>query len=286
LENGLERDRPSRFAVLETNARAWNRLAREGAALASPAPDEAFDDPRRWIGGGGPSGRSWLPARLDGLKVLCLAAGGGRHGPVYAAAGAAVTVVDLSSAMLELDRAVAAERRLSLVTLQSSMDDLAGLASGAFDIVIHPVSTCYLPDVEPVFREVARVTRTGGLYLSQHKSPSSLQATLRPGVSGRYEIVSPAQPAGPLGEAPPSPLRESGTLEFVHTLSAIVGGICRAGFVVEDCFEPEHARPDSEPGSFPHRCGFLPPYLRLLARRGTAALSAKPRLIAAADCYI
>ena len=61
--------------------------------------------------------------------------------------------------------------------------------------------------------------------------------------------------------------REHGTVEFLHSLSDILGGICRAGFVVEDVFEPEHARPGAEPGSFADRAAFLPPYLRVLARR-------------------
>jgi 2-polyprenyl-3-methyl-5-hydroxy-6-metoxy-1,4-benzoquinol methylase len=50
--------------------------------------------------------------------VLCLAAGGGKHGPLYAAAGARVTVLDLSPAMLELDRQVARERGIGLELVQ------------------------------------------------------------------------------------------------------------------------------------------------------------------------
>lgn len=275
MESGI----PLRSRILDANARAWNRLAREGSALATPAPDDAFDDPRRWLGGGGPRGQAWIPPRLDGLRVLCLAAGGGRHAPVYAAAGAEVTVVDLSAAMLELDRRVADERRLSIMTIQASMDDLSSLASAAFDLVIHPVSTCYLPEVEPVFREVGRVTRTGGLYVSQHKSPSSLQSTLKPGASGRYEIAHPSRPSGPLPAEAPCPLREAGTMEFVHTLTAIIGGMCRAGFTVEDCFEPDHERSAADPGSFAHRCGFLPPYLRVLARRRSDASASRELII-------
>ena len=42
--------------------------------------------------------------------MLCLAAGGGKQSALYAAAGAEVTVVDLSPEMLALDRQVAAER--------------------------------------------------------------------------------------------------------------------------------------------------------------------------------
>jgi SAM-dependent methyltransferase len=261
-------ERPSRESTLALNARAWDRLATEGADLARPAVDAAFADPRGWLGSGGAAARPWLPARLDGLEVLCLAAGGGKHGPLYAAAGGRVTVVDISPAMLELDRQVARERRLELAIVEGSMDDLSMLGVGRFDLVIHPVSTCYLPDVAPVFREVARVMRPGGRYLSQHKAPTSLQASLDPGANGCYQIVHPQWVDGPLPPALPSRLREAGTHEFIHSLTAILGGICRAGFSIEDVFEPEHAEAGAAFGSFAHRAGFLPPYIRILARRG------------------
>jgi len=259
--------RASRDAILAHNARAWDRLAEAEAALARPAADDAFSDPRAWLGGGGPDGRPWIPARLDGLEVLCLAAGGGKHGPLYAAAGARVTVVDVSPAMLELDRQVARERKLDLAIVQGSMDDLSMFAPGRFDLVIHPVSTCYLPEVSRVFREVARVTRAGGTYVSQHKSPASLQATLDLNAAGRYELLHPQAAGVPLPPEPPSRLREPGTQEFVHSLTAILGGICSAGFHIEDFFEPDHAKSGAAAGSFAHRAAFLPPYVRVLARR-------------------
>ena len=261
-----------RDAVLAHNARAWDRLASGGAALARPAADEAFADPRTWLGSGGPTGRSWLPDRLDGLEVLCLAAGGGKHGPLYAAAGARVTVVDLSSAMLDLDRQVARERRIDMEILQGSMDDLSMVAAARYDLVIHPVSTCYVPDVRRVFMEVARVTKPGGRYVSQHKSPMSLQASVEPGMTGRYEFLHPQAGGEPLPPQPPSRLREAGTQEFIHALTSLLGGICAAGFMIEDVCEPDHTQPPAVPGSFAHRAAFGPPYIRLLARR-TAVMS-------------
>lgn len=257
-----------REAAMAHNARAWDKLAGDGVALARPAADDAFDDPRGWLGGGGPDGsRPWLPASLAGLEVLCLAAGGGKHGPLYAAAGARVTVVDISAAMLELDRQVARERGIHLEIVQRSMDDLGGLGQGRFDVVIHPVSTCYLPDVAAVFAAVAKVTRPGGVYVSQHKSPASLQATLAANTAGRYEVLHALGTREPLPPEPPSRLREAGTQEFVHSLSDLLGGICRVGFVIEDVHEPDHAEPGAAVGSFAHRAAFLPPYLRILARR-------------------
>ena len=266
----MNRPAVSREAVLAHNARAWDALAVRGAALARPAVDEAFGDPRGWLGSGGATGsagRPWLPARLDGLHVLCLAAGGGKHGPLYAAAGAKVTVVDLSPVMLDLDRQVARERKLQLEILQGSIDDLSMLAHRSFDVVIHPVSTCYVPDVGRVFHEVARVTKPGGRYVSQHKSPASLQATIEPNAAGRYDLRVPVTHTDPLSPEPPSRLREPGTHEFIHSLAALFGGICAAGFVIEDVSEPDHTQPDAGVGTFAHRASFLPPYVRVLARR-------------------
>jgi SAM-dependent methyltransferase len=267
-------DERSREGVLSHNARAWDRLAAAHAALARPAADGAFADPRTWLGSGGPAGRSWLPQRLDGLEVLCLAAGGGKHGPLYAAAGANVTVVDLSSAMLALDREVARERRIDLEILQGSMDDLSMLMPARYDLVIHPVSTCYVPDVGRVFGEVARVTKPGGCYVSQHKSPTSLQASVEPGTTGRYELVHPYGGREPLPPAPPSRLRETGTQEFVHSLTALLGGLCVAGFTIEDVCEPDHTLSGAAVGSFAHRAAFVPPYLRILARRSAVLAGA------------
>lgn len=266
----MSRPAVSRETVLDHNARAWDALAARGAALARPAVDEAFGDARGWLGSGGAAGRPWLPPRLDGLRVLCLAAGGGKHGPLYAAAGAHVTVVDISPAMLELDRQVARERKLQIEILQGSIDDLSMLSHRAFDVVIHPVSTCYVPDVARVFHEVARVTKPSGIYVSQHKAPPSLQATIEPNAAGHYELCVPVTHPEPLPPAPPSRLREPGTHEFVHSLAALFGGICAAGFVIEDVCEPDHTQPGAGVGTFAHRAAFLPPYVRVLARRVVA----------------
>ena len=143
-------------AVREHNRRAWDAMVDQQKPLARPAKDDEFANPLQTVDGAG-----WLGGDIRNWRVLCLAAGGGRQGPLYAAAGAHVTVVDLSPKMLELDRQVAAERKLEIETVETSMDQLSMFADRTFDLVIHPVSTCYLPDVRSVYREVARVTRPG-----------------------------------------------------------------------------------------------------------------------------
>jgi SAM-dependent methyltransferase len=243
------------------NARAWDALARGNDGLTRPARDEDFADP---LGTVDPLG--WLGGDIRGQRLLCLAAGGGRHSALYAAAGAEVAVLDISPEMLARDREVAAERRLNIRIVQGSMDDLSMFAPAEFDIVIHPVSTCYVADIKLVYREVARVTRGGGFYISQHKSPVSLQAEIAPTGDG-YRIIEPYYRRGPLSPAAPGRLREQGTLEYLHRWEELLGSMCRAGFVIEDLVEPLHAARDAERGTFAHRACYVAPYVRIKARR-------------------
>jgi SAM-dependent methyltransferase len=243
------------------NRRAWDRRAEQRQRFTRPAEDETFVNPLQQIDGYG-----WLGGDIRGRRVLCLAAGGGRQSALYAAAGAVVTVVDISPAMLELDRQVAAERRLDVRTIEASMDDLSMFNRGEFDIVIHPVSTCYVPHIEPVYREVARVTREGGLYISQHKTPTSLQADTNFSRRG-YELIEPYYREGPLPPVVGSRHREEGTLEYLHRWEDLLGMMCRAGFVIEDLVEPRHADASAAVSTFTHRSAFVAPYVRIKARR-------------------
>ena len=258
---------PEQENINQQNARAWDALAKQQAALARPARDEDFRNPLQTVD---PLG--WLGGNIKGRNVLCLAAGGGRQSALYAAAGAEVTVVDISSEMLAQDRTVASERGFSIRTVEASMDALSMLAAGEFEIVVQPVSTCYVPDVCAVYREVARVIRPSGIYVSQHKSPTSLQTELRPFGKG-YEITEPYYRDGPLPAAEPSRLREVGAQEYLHRWEELLGGLCRAGFVIEDFIEPMHANPDTNRGTFGHRSRFVAPYLRIKARRSEQGFS-------------
>jgi SAM-dependent methyltransferase len=243
------------------NRRVWDERARRSQTYAQPATDADFQHPLKILDECG-----WLGGNVVGKRVLCLAAGGGRHGPLFAAAGAQVTVADISPQMLVLDRQVAAERGLQVSMVETSMDDLSMLPAG-FDIVIQPVSTCYVPDVLTVYRQVARVTAVGGLYISQHKQPVSLQADAKPSGHG-YLLAQPYYRTGPLPPAPDGLLhREADALEFLHRWEDLLGGLCRSGFAIEDLVEPRHAKPEAGPGSFAHRSYYAPPFVTVKARR-------------------
>jgi SAM-dependent methyltransferase len=257
----------------EQNRRAWDDRARRGLAHTEIAGDRQFNDPWTFIDDCG-----WLGRNVTGKSVLCLAAGGGWHGPLFASVGARVTVVDISPEMLARDKAIANERDLQLRLVEASMDDLSALGEAEFEIVIQPVSTCYVPDINRVYCEVARVTATGGLYISQHKQPANLQT--EPKVSGSgYAITEPYYRSGPLPAAADGAIhREPGTLEYLHRWDDLLGGLCRSGFVIEDVAEPRHGDGSAKPGTFRHRSWFVPPYITFKARRTSAPASKAPQL--------
>lgn len=242
------------------NRAAWDRLS-DGSQFAHLATDAECLEPLKTL-----DGRGWLPKSVAGLDVLCLASGGGWQSILYATAGARVTVVDLSEGMLQLDEREAARRRLSVKTILTSMDDLSMLGDQSFDIVHQPVSTCYVPDLLRVYAEISRVLRDGGLYISQHKQPTSAQITHRD-ERNRFVIGIEYYHEGPLPRTEDTSYRERGAVEYLHRWDELIGGLCRSGFIIEDLREPRRADYKAPVEHFGYRGRFIPPYVRLKARR-------------------
>jgi SAM-dependent methyltransferase len=243
--------------VFDTNKTAWDRMAARGSRFARIATDEECLHPLQTL-----DGRGWLPASVHGLDVLCLAAGGGWQSVLYAE-------------MLRQDIEQARRRNVSVQVFERSMHDLSVFSDASFDIVHQPVSTCYVPDVTAVYGEVARVLRDGGLYISQHKQPTSLQIVERDACN-RYVVGVKYYHQGPLPPVGDNSYREAGTVEFLHRWEDLVGGLCRAGLLIEDLREPCRADESAVPGEFGHRGQFVPPYVRLKARRVSRGANAAP----------
>jgi SAM-dependent methyltransferase len=255
----------------ERNRLAWNALVAKKHRFTRPPSDESAARQRV---------SRWLTGIIKDKRMLLLGAGGGSQSVMYARNGALVTVVDLSDEMLELDRQQAARRSLDIKVIQASMDDLSMLEPASFDIVDQPVSTCYVPDVVAVYRQVARVLVPGGLYVSQHKQPTSLQCSIKPGPDG-YVLTEPYYRSGPLPPSTGSRIREEGTIEFLHRWEDLIGGLCRCGFVIEDLREPNRGAAGAPRGSYEHRSLYVAPYVRIKARRiaETSSGEASPVLL-------
>jgi len=235
----------STINVPEYNRYAWDSQVAQGNKFTLPVGTEEIAAARQGkfsvlLTETKPVPCDWFPESFRGLEILGLACGGGQQGPVFAALGANVTIFDNSPAQLERDRQVASREGLSIRTVEGDMRDLSVFASGTFDVVFHPVSNVFCPEVRPVWREAHRVLHRGGLLLAGIANPvyylfgTTLedQATL----TVRYAI-----PYSDLDAFTPEELQaymDDGTpLEFGHTLTDLIGGQTDAGFAITGFYE-------------------------------------------------
>ena len=192
----------------------------------------------------------WFP-QLKGADVLCLASGGGQQGPVLAAVGANVTVLDNSPMQLEQDRSVAEREGLSIRLIEGDMADLNMLDSMSYDLIIHPVSNTFVPDVRPVWQEAFRVLRNGGILLAGFMNPAAYlvdyELADRTGVlQVKYSI--PYSDINDLPEAEKKQRLEQGEpMEFSHTLNDQIGGQLAAGFIITGFYEDRTPPSQNEP---------------------------------------
>jgi ubiquinone/menaquinone biosynthesis C-methylase UbiE len=131
--------------------RVWDKLA--------PSYDRqiAFFE-RTWFGGG----REWLGERARG-RVLEVAIGTGRNLPHYRA-GAIVTGIELSPAMLAIARQRAADLGRQVDFQEGDAEHLT-LPDESFDTVVCALSLCTIPNPAAAIEEMKRVLIPGGTLL-------------------------------------------------------------------------------------------------------------------------
>ena len=231
------------------NRAAWDKLVQEGNEWTRPVSAEDVERARRgdWsivLIGHEPLDRSWLPTDLTGKDVLCLASGGGQQGPILAAAGARVTVFDNSPRQLAQDEMVAARDGLQLRIVLGDMRDLGAFDDAGFDVVFHPVSNLFVPDLAPVWRECFRVLRPGGALLTGFVNPD-VYLFDHEALDERGELVVVHKL--PYSDVTQYSAEERATkfgvdapLEYSHTLADQIGGQLAAGFVLTGFAEAPH----------------------------------------------
>ena len=233
------------------NRAAWDKQVDAGNEWTRPVGADVIGRARNgdWsvvLIGYEPVPRDWFPAGLGGVEILCLASGGGQQGPVLAAAGANVTVFDNSPKQLAQDRMVADREGLALRTVLGDMRDLSAFADASFDLVFHPVSNCFCPDLAPVWRECYRVLRPGGSLLAGFMNPDlyifDMEAQERRGeLVVRHQL--PYSDLTHLSQDERERLAgPDAPLEYSHTMTEQIGGQLAAGFVLTAFTEaPHHA---------------------------------------------
>lgn len=242
------------FNLLAHNAAAWDQQALSDSPWSQPVGSDIIAAARlgQWQIHLTPSPLpvSWL-GDVRGKKVLCLAAAGGQQAPVLAAAGAEVTVFDLSPEQLAKDAMVARRDGMPLHIVQGDMRDLSLFADASFDLVFHPVSNQYVPDIQPVWKECFRVLRQGGALLASFFNPAVFIADRDPSYAARGVIK-------PRFQVPYSDLEDLGSTElaakregceamiFGHSLASQIGGQLAAGFLLAGFLEEMQPNPRFE----------------------------------------
>jgi ubiquinone/menaquinone biosynthesis C-methylase UbiE len=231
------------------NSKAWDKKVENNVTYTQPVQPEVINKAKRgdWEIGlttykAVP--RDWFPASLTGLKVLCLASGGGQQGPILAAAGADVTVVDISEKQLARDREVAEREGLSITTIKGDMTNLHFLADETFDLIVHPVSNVFVEDVNPVWKEAARVLKDKGTLLAGFANPVLYLLNHDKEEDGILEVANaiPYSSYSSLSAEQLKRFEENNiALEFGHSLEDLIQGQLNAGFVVSGFYEDNFA---------------------------------------------
>jgi SAM-dependent methyltransferase len=201
-----------------------------------------------------PVPRDWYPD-LTGADVLCLASGGGQQGPVLAAAGARVTVYDNSPNQLAQDRMVAERDGLEIKLVEGDMADLSRFPDESFDLIFHPVSNVFTPDVLLVWGEAYRVLRPGGVLLAGISNPVIYIFDYEAMEGNNTLEVKYPLPYSDLESLSPDALgqriEKGEPLEYSHSLDAQIGGQLKAGFVLTGFYEDEWGEDDIINDYFP-----------------------------------
>ena len=236
------------MGVRDYNREAWDREVERGNQWTVPVGPDVIEAARqrRWeivLTETRPVPKDWFPD-LQGADVLCLASGGGQQAPVLAAAGANVTVLDNSPGQLAQDRLVAERDGLDLKTVQGDMADLSTFPDESFDLVFHPVSNLFVPEVRPVWKETYRVLKPGGSLLAGFLNPAvyifDLEVVDSTGELWVRYTLPYADATSKSEEEVARQIERGDPLEFSHTLEDQIGGQIEAGFVIAGLYEDRH----------------------------------------------
>jgi SAM-dependent methyltransferase len=263
----------------EWNKAAWDHAVDEGAnpytTVVSPE-DVAAARQGRWslyLSDCKPVPREWFPS-LQGLKVLCLASGGGQQAPIFAALGADVTLLDASLRQLAQDRFVAERDNLSIRLVEGDMADLSAFADESFGLIFNPPSTLFIPDVAPVWRECYRVLQPGGVLLTGFLNPDEFVFDpVALDSEGAFVVKYPlpyVEHATLSPEALEARIRARAMFHFSHSMEAQLGGLTQAGFVLTGFYEDRRLEADGNPIR-----QFMPSYYVVRAQKLAVPLQAE-----------
>jgi len=264
------------------NETKWDDLAKNGVLCSQPKLELTPEEAKIYINRNG-----FYPNSLIGMNVLCLASGGGQQSIGFALLGANVTVVDFSEKQLEKDKLVAKKHNKNIRIIKSDMRDLSFCLDEEFDIVCQPYSINYIPDVEKVFDEVARVLKPNGVYDIMFHNPY-VHGSWKDGCwekewkteelweSKGYPIWQPYREGYPIKTLDPNwnfissnnkEVRIESPQEYRHTMSTIINGLIKRKLEILEYKEEVGTDYEGKPGTWEHYKSCLPPWIYMLSKK-------------------
>ncbi|MCP4886061.1 MAG: class I SAM-dependent methyltransferase [Planctomycetaceae bacterium] len=232
--------------IVAYNRAAWDSQVRKKNRWTVPVSSEEIQRARNddWgivLTPEKPVPRGWFPDfRASPIEVLCLAGSGGQQAPILAAAGANVTVFDNSEAQLAQDQVVADREGLAMTLQQGDMADLSVFENETFDLIVHPCSNSFVPNVLPVWREAARVMKRGANLLSGIVNPIFYLFDDQLMEKGEFKVchkIPYSDLASLSAEQRQAFLEDDEPFCFGHTLTDQLGGQIEAGLAITGLFE-------------------------------------------------
>lgn len=246
--------------IAALNEKHWTRAVQEGAGCTVPWLDLDPAVVRAYAGGTleNPAGPLYqiYPAHVlseaQNKDVLCLASGGGQQSALFGLLGARVTVLDLTEAQLNGDRAAAAHYGYNLTTIRGDMRDLSCLADTAFDLVYQGHAMGWVPDVQPIYRGLARVLRPDGIYRVDFSNPATEFVDWNTWDGTGYRLTVPYAITERVERFESG---EAQCIQFRHSMSYIFNGLIEMGLSIEHVHDaPDYFRRNegAEPGGWDH----------------------------------
>ncbi len=170
---------------------------------------------------------------LNGKKVFGLASGGGQQIPIFQALGAECTVLDYSEKQCESECMVAEREGYSVQVIRGDMTKPLPFEDETFSLIFHPVSNCYVEEVEPIFKECYRILKKGGVFIGSFDI----------GINNLFDdsetVITYSLPFNPLKDKKvyEDSIQNDWGIQFSHTLEEQIGGQLKAGFKLTDLYE-------------------------------------------------
>jgi SAM-dependent methyltransferase len=140
---------------------------------------------------------------------------------------------------------VAWREGLILVTVEGDMRDLSAFGDNCFDLVFHPVSNVFCPEVRPIWNEVFRVLCPGGILLAGFGNPAMYIFDGVLAFKGEFKVKYhlPFDATKLTEEERLQEFDEFSPLEFSHSLEDQIGGQLDAGFILTGLYEDRQDSP-------------------------------------------